>query len=369
MVYIFTICITFVNQTHPVMKTTIAKRIKSARVIANLSLRELSEKMDAVVSHNAIKKYEDGLMIPDSQVLIHLAKALNVKPDYFFRQFTVEIENIEFRKKSKTSKKTLNSIREIVTDAIERYVELEQFLNLSPAFHNPIAEQRISNGDDVEEAVMHLLSIWKVGYNALPNVIELLEDKQIKVIEIKADYNFDGLSGMANENIPVIVVNKNFPPERKRLTVLHELGHLLLHFPPDLEPKTIEKLCYRFAGAMLIPKETFLVELGTSRRKISIPELIAIKETYGISMQAIMARAFDLGVISDERFILFRRWLNSSEDRRKEIGLGEYINREHSSRFKQLLYRAASEEIISMSKAANLANMKLAEFRDELIAI
>ena len=120
---------------------------------------------------------------------------------------------------------------------------------------------------------------------------------------------------------------------------------------------------------MLIPKETFLIELGTSRRKISIPELIAIKETYGISMQAIMARAFDLGVISDERFILFRRWLNSSEDRRKEIGLGEYINREHSSRFKQLLYRAASEEIISMSKAANLANMKLAEFRDELIAI
>jgi hypothetical protein len=33
------------------------------------------------------------------------------------------------------------------------------------------------------------------------------------------------------------------------------------------------------------------------------------------------------------------------------------------------LYRATSEEVISMSKAANLANQKLATFRDEFIAI
>ncbi len=368
MVYIIIKHSIFVNKTH-IMKNAFAKRIKSARIIANLSLRELSDRMNNIVSHNAIKKYEDGLMMPDSHVLIKLARALNVKSDYFFRPFTANIENIEFRKKSKLSTKALNAIRETVINTIESYVELEQFMNLSPAFRNPIQHLVISSGDDVEEAVMHLLNTWKMGFNALPNVIELLEDKEIKIIEIVADKEFDGLSGRANDNIPVIVVNKDFPPERKRLTVLHELGHLLLSFHPDLAPKTIEKLCYRFAGAMLIPKETFLAEMGNSRSKISLPELIAIKETYGISIQAIMARALDLGIINRERFIRFRKWLNSSEDRRKEIGLGEYIGREHSSRFKQLLYHAASEEIISMSKAANLASLKLAEFRDELVAI
>ena len=144
---------------------------------------------------------------------------------------------------------------------------------------------------------------------------------------------------------------------------------MLLSFHSDLDQKAIEKLCFRFAGAVLIPKETFLAELGQNRSRISLPELIAIKENYGISIQAIMARALDLGVINMDRFIRFRRWLNSSEDRRKEYGLGKYVGREHSSRFKQLLYRAASEEIISMSKAANLANRKLAEFRDEMVAI
>ena len=94
-----------------------------------------------------------------------------------------------------------------------------------------------------------------------------------------------------------------------------------------------------------------------------------MKGTYGISMQAIMARAKDLGIINDERFLRFRFWLNKDVNRRKEIGFGEYVGKEQSTRFKQLLYRATSEELISMSKAANLSNQKLASFRDEFVQV
>lgn len=351
------------------MKDIIAKRIKSARNLAGFSLRELSDKMVGIVSHNAIRKYEMGLMMPDSKVLLALANTLNVKTDYFFRPYEVSIKNIEFRKKSKLLVKEANSIKEKVTDSISNYIELEQFLNLTVLFINPLQNIQISNGEDIELAVNLLLNDWKLGFNALPNVVELLEDKEIKVIEIDDNDNFDGLSGWANTDIPVIVINKNFPVERKRLTALHELAHLLLVFNENVEHKEREKLCHRFAGAILMPRDTFIQELGSSRRDISIPELIAIKETYGISMQAVMARAKDLGVITEDRFLRFRFWLNKDSNRRKEIGFGEYIGREHSARFKQLLYRATSEELISMSKAANLANQKLASFRDEFVQI
>lgn len=351
------------------MKDIVAKRIKSARNLAGLSLRELSDKMVGIVSHNAIKKYEMGIMMPDSKVLIALANALQVKTDYFFRPYEVSIENIEFRKKSKLLVKEANSIKEKVMDSISNYIELEQFLNITTVFNNPLKDIRVSNGEDVELAVNTLLNNWKLGYNALPNVIELLEDKGIKVIEIDGNDNFDGLSGWANNTIPVIVINKNFPVERKRLTALHELAHLLLVFNENVDNKQKEKLCHRFAGAMLMPKDTFIEELGHSRKDISIPELISIKETYGISMQAIMARAKDLDIISEDRFLKYRMWTNKEERRRKEIGFGQYIGREQSTRFKQLLYRATSEELISMSKAANLANQKLASFRDEFVQI
>lgn len=349
------------------MKDIVAKRIKSARALAGLSLRELSDRMEGIVSHNAITKYEQGLMMPDSKVLVALANALHVKADYFFRPYEVEIEKIEFRKKSRLTPKNIASIKEEAIDSVSRYIELEQFLNLESDFVNPIKELLINNGMDVENAVNRLLSTWKIGFNALPNVIELLEDKEIKVIELNVSEQFDGLSGWSNTNIPIIVVNKNFGLERKRFTALHELGHLLLNFSGELDDKAKEKLCHRFAGAMLIPAETFIQEFGRIRKSISVSELIAVKETYGISIQAIMARARDLDVITDAAFQGFRIWLNKDVKRKTETGLGHYIGREQSTRFKQLLYRAASEEVISLSKAANLANEKLAVFRDEFV--
>lgn len=352
------------------MKAQIGNRIKSARLLAGLSLRELVNALDGIVSHNAISKYEKGEMMPDSKVLIALSKALDVKTDYFLRPQTVEISNIEFRKKSSLTVKKTNSIKENIKDNIERYIELEAFLNFENTFVNPIKDVVIDNSKDVENAVEQLLHQWDLGINALPNVIEILEDKDIKVVEIDADEKFDGLSGWANNAIPVIVINKNFTVERKRFTALHELGHLLLSINSEkFTHKEVEKFCNVFAGAMLLPKETLFNELGEKRNSIAINELIYIKESYGISIQAIMARARGLDVISNDRYINFRKWVNSNENHKKEIGYGEYKGIEHSSRFKQLLYRATAEEIISMSKAASLSNIKLAQFRDEFMAI
>lgn len=352
------------------MKAQIGNRIKSARLLAGLSLRELANALDGIVSHNAISKYEKGEMMPDSKVLIALSKVLDVKTDYFLRPHTVEISNIEFRKKSSLNVKKTNSIKENIKDNIERYIELETFLNFKNTFINPVKNVVIENVEDVEKAVEQLLHQWDLGFNALPNVIEILEDKDIKVVEIDADEKFDGLSGWANNTIPVIVINKNFTVERKRFTALHELAHLLLSMNSEkFTHKDIETFCNVFAGAMLLPKQTIFNELGEKRSSISLNELIYIKESYGISIQAIMARARGLGIISNDQFIRFRMWVNSNENHKKEIGYGEYKGVEHSSRFKQLLYRATAEEIISMSKAASLSNVKLAQFRDEFMAI
>jgi Zn-dependent peptidase ImmA (M78 family)/DNA-binding XRE family transcriptional regulator len=352
------------------MNVQIGIRIKSARRLAGLSLRELSNALDGIVSHNAISKYEKGEMMPDGKVLIALSKVLDVKTDYFLRPQSVEISNIEFRKKSSLTVKQTSAIKEKIKDNIERYIELESFLQFENKFENPIKDVIIVNAGCIENAVAQLLHTWDLGINALPNIIEILEDKDIKIVEIDVDEKFDGLSGWANETIPIIVVNKNFSVERKRFTCLHELGHLLLNFKTESSNnKEIEHFCHQFAGAMLLPKETIFNELGRKRNSISINELIYIKESYGISIQAIMARAKGLGIISSDQYIKFRIWVNKNENHKKEIGFGEYKGVEHSSRFKQLLYRAAAEEIISMSKAASLSNVKLAQFRDEFMAI
>jgi Zn-dependent peptidase ImmA (M78 family) len=348
------------------MKEIVAKRIKSARVMAGLSLRELSIKMEKSVSYNAIAKYEKAEMMPDSKVIIALSKALQVKPDFFFRPYSVEIKGIAFRKKRNLGAKKIEGLKEEITESLARYLEIEQFLQIRTSFDNPVRNMMIIDGDDVEKAVELLISKWNIGINAIANVVEMLEDKEIKVIEADAPPAFDGLSGWADEAIPVIVINKHFDIERKRFTALHELGHTILQFDPGLSEKEKEKLCHRFAGALLIPMETFISEVGKNRTTISLHELIKLKESYGISLQAIMARARDLSVISPHTYQQFCIFIAKN---RLEKGLGKFLGKERSDRFKALVYRAASEDIISISKAANLCNQKLAEFRDELVLI
>ena len=348
------------------MKDIFSKRLKSARTRAALSQDQLVEKIGGIVSKNAISKYEKGEMMADSTVLLALAKALNVKADYFFRPYTVEIKNVEFRKKSKLQVKNINAIKQKVSDFLERYLEVEQFLNIESAFENPVADLEITSKKDVEKAANKVRTVWKLGFNAISNVIDVLEDKEIKVVEIEAPDEFDGFSGWADKKIPVIVINKGYTVERKRLTAFHELGHLLLNLPDSLSGREKERFCFQFAGAMLIPQSTFSQETGKHRSHFSQPELISIKETYGISVQAIMARAKDLDVINESQFISFRKWISRNLS---EEGLGAFRGLEQPFRFKQLIYRAAAEEIISLSKAANLSNLKLAEFRKEFVAL
>ena len=338
-----------------------SQRLKSARLRAGLSLKALSALTEGKLSHNAIHKYEQGKMQPDSENLLVLAKALGLKPGYFFRPVRYEVGQVCFRKSYKLGKKKEASIQEEVREKVERYLEIEEFLGIETTFHNPIRNAGINSPKDVEDLVETLLHVWDLGLNAIPNVIALLEDKEVKVLELEADGAFDGLSGWVNDSIPVIVLNRAFTMERKRFTALHELGHLLLDFREGMDRKAREKCCHRFAAAMLMPRPTFLQELGAHRQAVSMAELIAMKEKYGISVQAVMHRALDLGVISHSAFVAFRKRIAGNGE---EKGLGAYPGKEGSVRFQQLVYRAVAEQVISIGKGAELAQQRVAEFRE-----
>ncbi|MCR4964886.1 MAG: XRE family transcriptional regulator [Bacteroidales bacterium] len=348
------------------MEDIFSQRLKNARVMQGLSMDGLCDKMNGIVSKQAISKYERGEMMPNSSVLLALSKALNVSADYFFRT-GVRLENVEFRKKASLSKKKEAQITEIVRDHLERYILIEEIVSMNTPFSNPIRNSAISNFNDIEIAVRELRKAWWIGLDSLPNITELLEDKGIKIIEIEADDKFDGLSANVNKGtIPVVVINKQWPVERKRFTCMHELGHLLLQLPSDLDEKAKENYCHYFANAMLLPCDAFLREIGPKRRHLSTSELIPIKEYFGISISAILKRARDLEVISESYYKSF--YIRVLSKNRKEIGLGNYLGRESSNRFMQLLYRATSEELISMSRAAEIANMTLSDYREAYLS-
>lgn len=350
------------------MNQLFAERFKSARLMNGFSLQDLSDKLKNKISRQALHKYEKGEVYPDSEMLNYLCEAFNVRPDYFTRETIVELGEIKFRKIDKLPTKAQVSIVERTREILARYIELEDIMGFKKSFENPITKP-ISSMEDVEEAAEQVRESWKLGNDPISNVVELLEDNNIKVIEIDANDEFDGLQTWVNgKEIPVVVLNtaKLKSKDRKRFTALHELGHLLL--PLDGVPeKVAEKYCHRFAGAMLFPKAAVIKELGDSRSKVSIQELGFLKQEYGISIQAIVYRIKDLAIITEYYMKYYFQYITQMGWKVEEPY--EYIGLETSCRFDQLLFRALSEEIISMSKAASLKNMKLSEFRSKILVV
>jgi Zn-dependent peptidase ImmA (M78 family) len=339
-----------------------AERLKSARKMKGWSLQELADNSSVPITKQALNKYEQGSMNPTGEVLISLAKALEVKPDFFLRASEIELSAVEFRKKAKLSIKQEDSIKEKVRDFLERYLQVERLLNIKSKFSNPVKNMIIDAPEQTDKAALKILEHWKLGLNPIPNVIEMLEDNGVRVIELDAPEEFNGLSAYVGD-IPVVVINKNYTVEGKRFTALHELAHLVLTIDTEADK---ERICHAFAGAMLLPDKSLEKLIGDKRNNIAPVELVSIKEQFGISVQAIMMRAQLKGII--DRNAAARFWKLMSGNK-KEEGLGSFAGREKSYRFEHLVYRLAVEEVVSMSKAANFAGLRLAEFRDQLNAV
>ena len=337
-------------------------RLHRARKAAGLSLRDLGELVG--VSHAAIKKYEDGVAMPSSDILIRLSRALKVRTEYFFRPEPVALEGIEYRKRSSLPKKRLDAITHEVIDQIERRIELENLFPQSPV--KPFATVEglaasITSMDQIENVVELVREAWELGFDPIPDLIDVLETYGIRVfmIDADADNKFDGLAARVS-GMPIVVVGRHWPGDRQRFTLAHELGHLMLEgrLGSDLDE---EMACNRFAGAFLFPRASVLQEMGAHRNAIELKELGLLKEEFGLSMAGILYRARDLGIISsayrDEQAKLFRfkGW------HLKEPGRDYPAEKAHI--FEQLVFHALAEEYIGESKAAELMNMSLAQFR------
>ena len=337
-----------------VLTDIFSQRLKQARTMKGLSLESLANSMHNIVSRQAINKYERGKMMPDSKVLIALSSSLGVNADFFFRPFSIEVGQLDFRKKVKFPESKAKALKERIQEELERYIEAEQLCNIDKKFS--MVKEEVSSIDDAVKFAMKIRGALGLGIDGISNVIEVLEDSGIKIIEIEESDEFDGLCGYANNVIPVIVLNSTLSSERKRFTALHELSHLMMIFPPGMASKEKESLCNAFAGEMLIPHSVLINRIGNKRHDISLSELIDIQAQFGISIDSIMFMLHQYDVITDNRYKTFHVKKKISEKFRDEVNRSR-VPKEHSRRFIRMVYRALADEIISISKASTLLNI------------
>lgn len=279
---------------------TIGNRIKQRRLSLGYTLDELRDRISSEghnISKAALSKYELDKSVPKATNLWHIAKALNASPDYFLRVSTFEIKWVAFRKKSTLTKKEEDILRARAKEHIEAqlfFTEILENEKIEPDL-NKIAIGKI---EEAETAAKSIRERWNLNNWPIESITSLLEKKGIFIIELGGIGRFDGLSGFADNSLPVIITSENIPIDRKRLNIAHELAHLLF----DVKDVNEEQAAFRFAAAFLMPEDCLKRIIGNKRKNIDLRELVLLKEEYGISVQALIRRCYDLAIISHSMY-------------------------------------------------------------------
>ena len=112
-----------------------------------------------------------------------------------------------------------------------------------------------------------------------------------------------------------------------------------------------------------MPADVVRAEVGAHRSSISIGELVALKERFGVSVQAIAFRCKDLGIIDAKAFSeLYREFKRRGwrDPPFKEPAVMQ-AEEEEPKRFERLCLRALAENVIGESRAAEMLGISVRE--------
>lgn len=295
------------------------RRMRETRM---MTAKRLS--VESGVSQSTISKVERGGTALTEDVASKLARALSTTPEVLMGGAGDVESTVFFRSMSAATKSARVALRarSEMVDAI--VAELDAILDF-PSFNVPtIGAEAVDEISEIgiERAANELREAWGLGDGPITNLVASAEAHGVVVCMFPFGVEtLDALSRMGSTSRPVAMVNTELGNAfRWRFDVAHELGHMMLHrgipgidaVPSDVR-KVIESQGHRFAGALLLPEGPF----RDSLIGLSLEDFKMAKSTWGVSIQAMVRRAYDIGLLDESQYtsrqvaISRKRWRKS----------------------------------------------------------
>lgn len=261
------------------------------------------------VAQAAISRIENGTRdVLSLEEIQSIARFLGFPVSFFYEQeplyrTPMSLHGAAFRKKAAVSAKDQHAVVALANHFVFHFRRLLDAIDLEPEFpllQFEILSSQSSVSDHADavtsasDAALKVRASWQVGDVPIANLVRYVESTGILVVEGDfGDADIDGVTLRPAGMKPVIVLNSNRPADRKRFSLAHEYGHVILHpFPYD----AMEKEANEFAAELLMPRMGILPDL---KRGLSIPRLGQLKLRWRTAMSALIYRAKSLGTISD----------------------------------------------------------------------
>jgi Zn-dependent peptidase ImmA (M78 family) len=335
----------------------IAQRIKQARLAAGISLDEcvqLLAKRDFSITKPALSQYENGKRVPQATALHHLAELFAVPVAWLLGgQEDFSIAWYAYRAQAKLGIRKREEIEAFATLQAEKNTRIWQLFSETSTTDFPV-RKKIAAIEDADTVAAQLRKRWNLGSDALESVTQILETHGAMVVHYDAlpTARFDGLSALVCNTWPLMIVNSEVPIDRLRFDLAHELGHILMDTAALGDEKQEEAAAHRFASSLLMPPDLLKKELGAKRHNVALPELMVLKEKYGISVGALLFAVRMHGIITELTYTGLQKQVSARGWRKKEPVV--FKGNEQPMRLRQLLTRALAEELLDVDSAIAL---------------
>jgi len=266
-------------------------------------LTQLDLALKAGISRQQLNKLERGdVERPTAQTVHELACALEVPASYLATAPSVvpPADILHFRGKMRRPVKVVEQLQ-IRGEHFGRAVDyLETHVRLPEV---RILDQPATGAVEIERAAEACRVDWGLRVdNPIAHVTRLLEraGAVVGLFRLAADDSVEAFSWWRERPL-VMSTRGGESATRRRWSLAHELGHLVMHRRVLTGEHATELEAHRFASAFLMPERPFRMEFPR-RSRIDWDGLIEMKQRWGTSIQAILHRAHELGVITSAAY-------------------------------------------------------------------
>ena len=290
-------------------------RLVAYRAIEGISQSDLAKKLG--ISPQMVSAIESGRRAFAGDLML-----LGYSPD---RLALPDMSAPLHRQRASTPVSTRKRAQELLRLAGEVFGELRSRTDRAPTltlerYPSPSTSEEIEDlATDVRFSLQHEDS------GPIQNLTAAIERAGVCLVPITGLEGVDGLSSWV-QGTPVIGVNPNVPGDRFRLTLAHELAHLLIHLR---KTESTESEANRFAGALLFPRPDFD---GAMPDRPQLRDFVGLKGAWGVSVAALVYRAHELDYIDDQRYRALQ--IQMSKWQRNEPGKFEPV---HGQLFQRLI--------------------------------
>jgi len=245
-------------------------------------------------NQSRLSKIEAGELRPQEDDIQNFVRVLERSRDFFFHQGEATPANVSFYRKTQTM--PLKVFRQCNAQMNIRRLEIEQKVGDAKLVKHELPHLPPDQNGGAKAVAQKLRQEWGIIKGAVQYLTKLVEDAGCIIVDFSfPSPKLDGLCIRAPQKPPIIFLNKDLAKSRRRLSLAHELGHLVMHTNPHAD---VETEAWGFAEEFLMPS----AEVEKKLADLTLDKLGTLKREWGVSMQAILYRAKKLGRIGESHY-------------------------------------------------------------------